>query len=430
MMQHVFKAKRMVKGKLRVARTFTGQYRLSGDVKVIRVPLGVSDKQVAQEKLRRIVKELEQEREGLLPPKEQRDAATLPIADYIDEFVQSLRGLGRDDKYVSEVRRKLFRLADDCIWKTARELNGYSFEKWRARQSLSAKTRNEYHSALAGFCNWLEARTHVNPMRTVQRVEMRGTRIWFRRSLTLLELRRLISVSDDRGIVYLVAGTTGLRRGELKVIQWRDVHLGDRPYIAVRASISKNHQDAMQPLTPDSAEALLRLRGSDPQPNELVFDRIPRMKRFRLDLLAAGIPYVDAKEERADFHSLRITFGTLLMLAGVPEIVRMKLMRHSDMRLTQKVYTDASMIPIWDGAAALPTLTDTQIDALNLVNGGQIESASVQLEAGKPDLLTAGEQTFSPLESASVHESPEVAGGARCRVRTCDFLRVKQALYH
>jgi hypothetical protein len=45
-------------------------------------------------------------------------------------------------------------------------------------------------------------------------------------------------------------------------------------------------------------------------------------------------------------------------------------------------------------------------------------------------LLAAGEPTFSPSESASVGESPEVADGARCRVRTCDFLRVKQALYH
>ena len=45
-------------------------------------------------------------------------------------------------------------------------------------------------------------------------------------------------------------------------------------------------------------------------------------------------------------------------------------------------------------------------------------------------LLAVGDQSFSPSESASVGESPEVADGARCRVRTCDFLRVKQALYH
>jgi hypothetical protein len=43
-------------------------------------------------------------------------------------------------------------------------------------------------------------------------------------------------------------------------------------------------------------------------------------------------------------------------------------------------------------------------------------------------LLSAGNETFSPSKSASVPKSPELADGARCRA--CDFLRVKQALYH
>jgi integrase len=430
MMQFVFKPRRMVKGKRRVARTFTGQYRIPGDAKTVRVPLGVSDKQVAEEMLRRIVKEAEQEREGLLRPKDQRDAAKQPISKQIDEFVGSRRGLGRDEKYVCELRRKLLRLAGECGWKTVRDVNGYSFEKWRARQPLSAKTRNEYHNALTVFCNWVEPRTGTNPMRFIQKVEERGTRKWFRRSLTLAEFRRLIMASGDRGVIYLVAGTTGLRRGELEGIQWRDVCLAGRPYIAVRASIAKNHQNATQPLTPEAAEGLRRLRPTDWQPNERVFCRIPRMDRFRLDLQAAGIPYVDEKGERADFHALRTTFGTLLMLAGVPEIVRMKLMRHSDMRLTQQVYTDGSMVPIWDAVAGLPVITDAQIDALKLVNRSQTESVSVQLKAGKPDFLTSGEQTFSPSESTSVTQSPQDEEHARCRVRTCDFLRVKQALYH
>jgi len=60
------------------------------------------------------------------------------------------------------------------------------------------------------------------------------------------------------------------------------------------------------------------------------------MNRFRDDLGAAGISYVDEKGEYADFHALRKTYGTFLMLLGLPEFVRMKLMRHSDVRLTQK----------------------------------------------------------------------------------------------
>jgi hypothetical protein len=71
----VFRARRRVKGKVRVARTWSGKFQLSGDAKPTVVALGVMDKQVAQEKLRRIVWQAEREREGLSVPKEQRDAA-------------------------------------------------------------------------------------------------------------------------------------------------------------------------------------------------------------------------------------------------------------------------------------------------------------------------------------------------------------------
>ena len=108
----------------------------------------------------------------------------------------------------------------------------------------------------------------------------------------------------------------------------------------------------------------------------------------------------------------------------------MKLMRHSDMKLTQQSYTDASMAPTWEAVAGLPMFNDTQRDTLKLVAKGQSESAAVPLKDYGSILLAAGGQSVSPSESAFVGESPQVADGARCRVRTCDFLRVKQALYH
>ena len=88
------------------------------------------------------------------------------------------------------------------------------------------------------------------------------------------------------------------------------------------------------------------------------------------------------------------------------------------------------MAPTRDAVAALPMFNDTQIDTLKLVAKGQRESAAVPLKDQEPILLAAGGQSVSPSESASVGESPQLADGARCRVRTCDFLRVKQALYH
>lgn len=67
-----------------------------------------------------------------------------------------------------------------------------------------------------------------------------------RRALTEGELQRLRRVSRLRGVAYLVAARTGIRRGELEQIEWADVHLDTtQPFIAVRASVSKNHLHAM-----------------------------------------------------------------------------------------------------------------------------------------------------------------------------------------
>jgi hypothetical protein len=138
-MSFVFRPKRRVNGKVRVGRTYMGQFRLAGDLKPRRVPLGVSDKQVAKEKLSRIEREAEREREGLILPKEHRDAAKQSVESHVQEFAESRRGLNRDEKYVRDLERKLFRLIRECEWSTLRDVTPHSFEAWRARQSELGK---------------------------------------------------------------------------------------------------------------------------------------------------------------------------------------------------------------------------------------------------------------------------------------------------
>ena len=53
----------------------------------------------------------------------------------------------------------------------------------------------------------------------------------------------------------------------------------------------------------------------------------------------AGIPYVDKNGFVADFHSLRGTFTTNLVIAGVSPKHTQDLARHSDINLTMGVYT-------------------------------------------------------------------------------------------
>ena len=68
----------------------------------------------------------------------------------------------------------------------------------------------------------------------------------------------------------------------------------------------------------DFAVALQGLGRADIASHDLVFKRLmPDMDRFRADLRAAGIRYVNDKGEHADFYSLRKTLATELEGRGV-----------------------------------------------------------------------------------------------------------------
>ena len=191
-----------------------------------------------------------------------------------------------------------------------------------------------------------------------------------RRALTESELKALVAAAGPRTAVYLVAVYTGLRRAELQSLEWQDVrNLEGNAFLSVRASTTKNHKQASIPLHENLANALLSLRPPNWKPCAKVFEHlIPRMPRFRADLETAGIAYTDTKGAIADFHSLRMTFATLLTLNGVTQREIMELMRHSDMRLTAKVYTDAGLLPLGTAMHRLPSLVDdSQIDSHILV---------------------------------------------------------------
>jgi len=108
-------------------------------------------------------------------------------------------------------------------------------------------------------------------------------------------------------------------------------------------------------LHPELAAALRELKGNGAQEDEPVFKSIPRIERFRRDLVKAGIAQQDCMGRKAVFHSLRHTFGTNLARGGVASRVAMALMRHSDRRLTDKVYTDENLLGTWGAIDALPS---------------------------------------------------------------------------
>lgn len=83
-----------------------------------------------------------------------------------------------------------------------------------------------------------------------------------RRSLTVDQAYRLLSVCGPRRMFYSMALWSGLRMAELGALRWGDLHLdGDRPAIRLRPETTKNRQGSELPLRADLAVMLQDAKG-------------------------------------------------------------------------------------------------------------------------------------------------------------------------
>jgi len=203
MIKTLFRPKRLRNGKRVVSRLYSVKLRMKGELKISTIPLGVSDRDAAAEKVRKLVKEREQELAGLLAPRAQRDAALASFNKHVQEFIGDLRVKGRNSRYVDEMEFKLTTLADKCGWRQVSHVTADSFVKWRTTQTKAKKTLNEYLTAIKGLLNWMikQGRITINPLVAVQRVETRGNEKLNRRAFTNEEMRSLLKVSGPRSVV-------------------------------------------------------------------------------------------------------------------------------------------------------------------------------------------------------------------------------------
>jgi integrase len=152
-------------------------------------------------------------------------------------------------------------------------------------------------------------------LRHVQKVQNNGEQPCPRRAFTREEFQRLLTVSQSRKPVYLTAVFTDLRRSELAALEWNDVHLeAAQPFLNVRASTTKNHKQAVIGLHEDVVTELRKLQAKrHSSANGLVFATpMPNMETFKANLKKANIEFINVKNQRADFYSLRHTLATNL----------------------------------------------------------------------------------------------------------------------
>jgi integrase len=390
MILYVFKPKRSKGGRSKTARMYRGRFRLDGAIKTTDIPLQTFDKQVAFERLRKVVREKQQETEGVITPKNIREGAQKTISEHLSDFTADRQAVGRDERYLYELKNRVLKVGAECSWEFVRDITPDSFLAWRAEQTQSDKTLNEYLISIKALLNWMErrGRLQVNPLKTVERCHT--TRSikprYARRALSDVEATRLLTVAGRRRIVYLTALLTGLRRGELRELLWGDVKLDcPQPRFVLRAVTTKNGKQAFIPLHLSLANELNGLRSAGMSDSDRVFaGLIPKMETFKADMEKAQIPFVDERGLRADFHALRHTFCTNLHRANVSGRQAMQLMRHSTRKLTDMDYADEEQLGTFEAVQKLaffngekPFKSDSQIDSHTLVQSSPLLSRSV-----------------------------------------------------
>ncbi len=381
----IYKPKRLQNGKRTVGRLYRARIKLAGDGKVRDIALQVSDKQVAQQKLNKLIQELEHESAGLIPAKVEREAAQSPLLDLVSEYVKELTVLGRSGDHLRHVDKRLRRLVRECRWTRLADVTPASFQTWRKEQAYKApKTLNEYLATLSAFWTWLrkQSRVSVNPFELVERTDTRGKERVQRRALSDAQVVQLLKVAGKNQLAYMLPLYAGLRRNEVKTLRWSNLVLGESGgLLRIHAAVNKNRKEQALPLHRELAKVLQQQKPTDSKTDDLVVvNGVPKMKEFRQDLAKAGIPFLDERGHRMDYHALRTTFITRLSTMKVHPRLAMELARHSDMRLTMKTYTDAGQLPLREVMDTLPGFggrTDSRIDSRTLGASGQTVSPSV-----------------------------------------------------
>jgi integrase len=223
------------------------------------------------------------------------------------------------------------------------DISAPAIEAWRASLTTAARTRNKQLTILNGIFRRAQKRFGLqrNPVLEIERMrEPRQVNLDVFSPEEVMALVRAAESEQDAAI-YLTAAFTGLRRGELVALRWRDVDFAGC-VIRVRASYSagalttpKSGKLRSVPMAPQVAETLARL-GRTGTDHGLAFlgdggghlDGSALRRRYKLALERAGL-------RSLRFHDLRHTFGTRAISKA--DILRVKeWMGHADVATTMR----------------------------------------------------------------------------------------------
>lgn len=168
----------------------------------------------------------------------------------------------------------------------------------------------------------------INPVKSVKLLKEPPGRL---RYLNSDEAKTLLDACRDYlGSMVVTALNTGMRKGEILALRWKDVDLRNRK-VTVRKP--KNNEIRVIPINQTLYQELMNLSGQSD--GEYVFtngDGRPFgdiKKGFSAALQRAGI-------EDFHFHDLRHTFGSHLVMQGVDLKTIQQVMGHKDIKMTMR----------------------------------------------------------------------------------------------
>ncbi len=341
-----------------------------------RMKTGFTDKGLSEQLAAKLENEVRLRKTGMIDPilEAQAKHRSTDINIYLEEFKDSLIRKLNTEKHVKLTASRVGRIITACGFKTLGDIDPEVVERYLAElrkdKGYGLRTINHFAQTIEQYCRWL---THsrliaMNPIPKLSRQREATDVRRKRRSLTTEEIKRLIEAAEKsrdvvqcydgkiRALIYLLAYFTGLRRRELAYLTSDSFNFDSTPpTLTVSACVSKHRKQDTLPVHPQLISVLQEFI-STLVPGEFFFPKLEGRRTWKMvkhDLSAAGLPDV-TKDGVADFHALRHTYITQLILNGASLPEAMKLARHSDIKMTMK-YTH---IGLEDQAKALTALPD------------------------------------------------------------------------
>ncbi len=262
-------------------------------------------------------------------------------------------------------------------------------------EGLSARYRNHHRAILSGFASYCVFHDHLqdNPVVKAAVADVDLDKRRKPRALTDAEVGALLDAAaarplksfmekntgpvdldkvdpetlsalnrtgKQRRLIYLTLWHTGLRWGELRKVEVRDVDFkGAHPHIRLKATGTKGKRDDVAPLSSALRDTLKAWIQEDARIGASKLFDMPEngIRVFDKDLAAAKIPKT-THDGIACPHSLRHSLGTRLAKSNTPIAVTKAIMRHSDIKTTMDYYTHLTLIDAQHAVESLPGLPD------------------------------------------------------------------------